>query len=254
MILAGVLLKLGGYGLLRVAMPLFPVQLEQASTWLAAIAVVSILIGALCAMGQTDFKRLVAYSSVSHMGFVLLGVALATTAGVGGALFMMVAHGLTSAALFFVVGIIYERVGHRDLARLGGFARTTPNFARVSALFIFASLGLPGLCNFVGEIMVLIGTFAAAPVARSPAAVYGLAILATFGIVLTAAYMLWALQRAFLGIPLREVAAARDLDTTESLVLWTLAALVIALGIMPWALMLMFSDTSVAALVRAVVG
>lgn len=255
MILAGVLLKLGGYGLLRIAWPLFPQQAHRAAMLLCVIAVISILGGALCALGQRDFKRLVAYSSVSHMGLVLLGCAILTPTSISGALFMMVAHGLTSAALFFIVGVIYERASHRDLTRLGGIARKMPIYAGLSGLIIFASLGLPGLCGFVGEMMVLLGTFAAqvpgAHAAIGPAWAIGIiGSLAALGIVLTAAYMLWTLQRVFWGTSRDESAALPDLGPTESLVLWPLSVAAIALGILPWAFVLMFTDSTVTALTK----
>src|SRR5436190_9922990 len=132
--------------------------------WLliAIIGVVSIIYGALCAMAQTDFKKLVAYSSVSHMGFVTLGAAMMTPAAVNGALFMMIAHGITSAMMFFVVGVIYERAHHRTLSRFGGLATTMPVYTGFSTVACFANLGLPGLCGFIGEVMVLLGAFQAA--------------------------------------------------------------------------------------------
>ncbi|MDB5327724.1 MAG: proton-translocating NADH-quinone oxidoreductase, chain [Phycisphaerales bacterium] len=255
MILAAVLLKLGGYGLLRVAWPLFPEQALAAWPILAALAVISILAGALCAIGQADFKRLVAYSSVSHMGFVLLGIIAMTPASMAGAVFMMVAHGLTSAALFFVVGIIYDRVHHRQIARMGGVGATMPTYGRFASLFMFASLGLPGLCNFIGEILVLMGVFSAAktgPVSAAvPAwAIYTVATAAAFGIVLTAGYMLWCLQRVFLGKPKEDTATLAPLDSRETLVLWPLAIAVVALGVLPWTLVLTLSDTTVAALLK----
>lgn len=255
MILAAVLLKLGGYGLLRVAWPLFPAQVLDAWPVLATLAVVSILAGALCAIGQTDFKRLVAYSSVSHMGFVLLGLLALTPAGVAGAIFMMVAHGLTSAAMFFVVGVLYDRVRHRDIARLGGVGNAMPAYGRFAALFMFASLGLPGLCNFVGEILVLMGIFAAARSGPVPSimpawAIYGIGAAAALGVVLTAGYMLWCLQRVFLGPTKTDTQSLAELDTRENLVLWPLAIAVVALGVLPWILMLTLSDTTVQALVK----
>lgn len=255
MILAAVLLKLGGFGLLRIAWPLFPQQVLAAWPLLAGLAVLSILAGALCAIGQKDFKRLVAYSSVSHMGFVLLGMLALTPAGLAGAIFMMVAHGLTSAALFFVVGVVYDRLHHREIDRMGGIGALMPGYGRFAALFMFASLGLPGLCNFVGEILVLMGVFAASrsgPVmsAVSPALILTVGTLAAFGIVLTAGYMLWCLQRVFLGKPKEDPAALTPLETREMWVLWPLAVAVVALGVLPWLLMLALSDTTVQALLK----
>src|SRR4051812_33433930 len=162
MILAAILLKMGGYGIFRVAYPLFPNAAKALWLPFAIVGVVSIIYGALCAMAQTDFKKLVAYSSVSHMGLVTLGAALMTWTGVNGALFMMVAHGVTSAMLFFIVGVVYERAHHRELGRFGGLATTMPVYTGFSTVACMANLGLPGLCGFIGEVMVLLGSFQAA--------------------------------------------------------------------------------------------
>src|SRR4051794_22089535 len=202
MILAAILLKMGGYGIFRIAYPLFPNA--AISLWLlfAIVGVVSIIYGALCAMSQQDFKKLVAYSSVSHMGFVVLGAAMMTDSAVNGALFMMVAHGITSAMLFFIVGVVYERAHHRDLNRMGGLATTMPVYTGFSTVGFFANLGLPGLCGFVGEVMVLIGSFQAAKgdsilMQSTNGAAYpcimALAVIACFGVILTAGYMLWTM-------------------------------------------------------------
>jgi len=255
MILAAVLLKLGGYGLLRIAWPLFPAEALRLWPLVSTVAIVTILGGALAALGQTDFKRLVAYSSVSHMGMVLLGIAMSTSMSVGGAIFMMVAHGVTSAALFFVVGVVYDRLHHRDLARMGGLAGSMPLYTRLATLLMFASLGLPGLANFVGEILVLLGTFGAthgSPVAGrySAGGIYTVGVLAAFGLVLTAGYMLLAMQRVFLGERKESQPALVDLDHRESLVLWPLVIVTVALGIVPWATVLMFIDTTVTALLK----
>src|SRR5688572_31765305 len=162
MILAAILLKMGGYGIFRIAYPLFPHAAKELWLVFAIIGVVSIIYGALCAMAQTDFKKLVAYSSVSHMGFVVLGAAVMTKTAANGALFMMIAHGVVSAMMFFIVGVVYERAHHRELSRFGGIATTMPVYTGLSTVACFANLGLPGLCGFVGEVMVLIGAFQAA--------------------------------------------------------------------------------------------
>src|SRR5205809_3427095 len=162
MILAAILLQMGGYGIFRIAYPLYPQAAKELWLLFAIVGVVRIIYGALCAMAQTDFKKLVAYSSVSHMGFVTLGAAVMTDSAVNGALFMMVAHGITSAAMFFIVGVIYERAHHRELSRFGGLATTMPTYWGLSTVAFFANLGLPATCGFVGEVMVLIGAFQAA--------------------------------------------------------------------------------------------
>src|SRR5439155_7842433 len=207
MILAALLLKMGGYGIFRVAYPLFPDAGKALWLLIGVIGVVGIIYGALCAMAQTDFKRLVAYSSVSHMGFVILGAAMMTPAAMNGALFMMIAHGVTSAMMFFVVGVIYERAHHRVLSRFGGLATTMPLYTGFSTVACFANLGLPGLCGFVGEVMVLIGSFQAAKSTSilvseghaTPSQILPLAIISCFGVILTAGYILWTIQRVFFG-------------------------------------------------------
>ncbi|MBT4866878.1 MAG: NADH-quinone oxidoreductase subunit M [Planctomycetaceae bacterium] len=204
MILAGVLLKMGGYGILRIAFPLCPEGAAAAAWWLALIGAVSIIYGAFAAMAQTDFKRLVAYSSVSHMGYVLLGIAVwkinedtgATIGseywlmGMNGAMFQMLAHGVSSAGMFFMVGVIYDRVHHRDLNQFGGLMGLMPFYSGLAVGIFFAGLGLPGLCGFIGEVFVVLSTWNFSK---------PLAIVAAAGVILTAGYILWAIQRVFLG-------------------------------------------------------
>jgi NADH-quinone oxidoreductase subunit M len=205
MILAGVLLKMGGYGILRIAFPLCPVGAQYAAWVLALIGAFSIIYGAFAAMAQTDFKRLVAYSSVSHMGYVLLGIAVwkigesTGSAAVGkeywlmgmnGAMFQMLAHGVSSAGMFFMVGVIYDRVHHRDLNQFGGLMGLMPFYSGLAVGIFFAGLGLPGLCGFIGEVFVVLSTWNFSP---------PLAIVAAAGVILTAGYILWAIQRVFLG-------------------------------------------------------
>src|SRR4051812_28980612 len=256
MILAAILLKMGGYGIFRIAYPLYP----QAATamWLliAIIGVVSIIYGALCAMSQTDFKKLVAYSSVSHMGFVTLGAAMMTTAAVNGALFMMVAHGVTSAMMFFVVGVIYERAHHREISRFGGLATTMPVYTGFSTVACFANLGLPGLCGFIGEVMVLLGAFQAAKgdsilikggYATTPQ-IYTLAVIACFGVILTAGYMLWTVQRVFFGPEKPEYKGFPEVDGREIAVLTPLTVMAIVLGVFPTITFFIFTNQTVAAI------
>ncbi|HEY1686540.1 MAG TPA: NADH-quinone oxidoreductase subunit M [Tepidisphaeraceae bacterium] len=252
MILAAVLLKMGGYGLFRIAYPLYPQAAKELWMVMAIIGVVSIIYGALVCLAQTDFKKLVAYSSVSHMGYVVLGAAMLTAASINGAIFMMVAHGLTSAMMFFLVGVIYDRTHHRDLDRLGGFATSMPVYFGFSAIGFFAALGLPGFCSFVGEILVLLGTFGAArpdSLLRSsglahPTAIYTIGIIACLGAMLTAAYMLWALQRIFFGHEKPEYSELPDADAREIAILSPLAILALLLGIMPTLFFFMFTDTT----------
>jgi NADH-quinone oxidoreductase subunit M len=257
MILAALLLKMGGYGIFRVAYPLFPTAAKSLWLLIAVIGVVSIIYGALCAMSQTDFKRLVAYSSVSHMGFVVLGAAMMTPMSVNGAIFMMVAHGITSAMLFFIVGVIYDRIHHREMSRMGGLAGTMPIYAGFSTVALFANLGLPGLCGFIGEFMVLLGSFQAAaagsPVMQSggsAAAVYTLSIIACFGVVLAAGYTLWALQRVFLGKSRPEQGTLAEVTQREAIVLSPLAAMCVLLGILPAVFVFTFTNGTVEALMK----
>ncbi len=200
MILAGVLLKIGGYGLVRLAWPLAPAGAYDLAMYAGVLGVFSIVYGALVAMAQTDFKKLVAYSSVSHMGYVTLGMAVMTLAsnsdprfyayGVNGAMFMMIAHGITSTGMFFLVGVIYERAHTRDLNKLGGLLNTMPVYGAISFLIFFGSMGLPGLCGFIAEAFVVLATFNYSKI---------LAVFAAAAVVLTAGYILWTLQRVFLG-------------------------------------------------------
>lgn len=196
MLLAGVMLKLGGYGMVRIAWPICPEAARELAMIVAVVGVAGLFWGALAAMGQRDFKRLVAYSSVSHMGYVLLGLAAGTLGadawalGAGGAVFQMVAHGVTSAGLFFAVGVIYDRVHHRDLDRMGGLMNRMPLASGMALVLALASLGLPGLCGFVGEILVLLPTWTFNPYLAAAAATVT---------VLTAAYTLRAVRMAYYG-------------------------------------------------------
>ncbi|MEK8023587.1 MAG: NADH-quinone oxidoreductase subunit M [Candidatus Hydrogenedentota bacterium] len=234
-ILAGVLLKMGTYGILRINYPLFPDATVAMASAVALFGVINILYGALCAMAQTDMKRLVAYSSISHMGYVMLGMGSFFMLGssrqvdealLGGVL-QMWNHGTITAMLFLLVGVIYDRAHHRDIDRFGGLAVTMPQYTGWVALAFFASLGLPGLSGFVGEALVLLGTWRIGGYYRF------FVLLAAFGIIITAAYHLWLIQRAFLGKENPKCAQYPDLSLREKFMLAPLGAIVIWIGVYP---------------------
>jgi len=229
MILAGVLLKMGAYGLMRISYPILP----QAGVWaaygLALLGVINIIYGALCAMAQTDFKRLVAYSSISHMGYVLLGLAIMTPGGWEGAMFQVIAHGISSPMCFFLVGVIYDRAHHREINRFGGLWLSMPVYGSLATLGFFASLGLPALCGFIGEFWVLVATFSASQWTWAKP----VAVVAATGVVLTACYILWMIQRVYLGPRRPEYEGYPDASAREIAVLVPFAALAILLGILP---------------------
>ena len=249
MVLAGVLLKLGGYGIIRLAYPICPWAADQLSLAIAALGAFAIVYGAVVAMGQTDFKRLLAYSSVSHMGYVILGIA-AWSGGaksqywswaMNGAVFQMLAHGITSAGLFFVVGVVYDRAHHREINKFGGLMSSMPLFGGFSAILFFAAMGVPGLCGFVGEVFVVLGAWNFHP---------GLALPAILATVATAAYLLWTWQRVYLGVN-PATAAYPDATAREAVVLFVFAILAIALGVLPQTLVLNWTEPSVTGLVES---
>ena len=227
-ILAGVLLKLGGYGFLRFAIPLLPDAALAAAPITIGLSVVAILYGALVAMVQPDMKKLVAYSSVSHMGFVMLGAFVFNEQGLQGAVFQMISHGITTGALFLLVGVIYEQTHDRQIAHMGGLNARMPRYAAVFGLFTFASIGLPGLSGFVGEFLVMLGAFRANP---------WVAAAAMLVVISSAVYMLWMFQRVFFTVPSdwmrRWWPGLRDLDRAEWIALAPLIVLVVALGVYP---------------------
>jgi NADH-quinone oxidoreductase subunit M len=233
MILAGLLLKMGAYGFLRIAYPILPQAAMDWSLLVAVIGVVSIIYGALCAMAQTDFKKLVAYSSISHMGYVMLGLSVMTEAGFQGAMFQVIAHGISSPMCFFLVGVIYDRAHHREINRFGGLWLTMPKYGSMATLGFFASLGLPGLCGFIGEVWVLLGTFNAAEVHPYMTWARPCAVIAAFGVVLTAGYILWMIQRVYLGKARDEYKDFPEASTREMTVLVPFAVMAIALGVLP---------------------
>ena len=232
-ILAGVLLKMGGYGMIRIGFPMVPEAMRYFATALAVFGAINIVYGAFVALAQTDLKRLVAYSSVSHMGYVILGL---STLGVAsehghtqqqalmGATLQMFNHGTISAMLFLMVGVIYERAHHRDLNRFGGLLWSMPKYGVISSIALFATLALPGFSSFIGEALTLLGSFKFHPM---------ITLVSTLGILLTAAYVLWTVQRMFLGKAKEEHAAFPDLTGTEAFTLIPLAAVTIFLGVYP---------------------
>ncbi len=225
-ILAGVLLKLGTYGLLRFALPYFPHAAEQFTPLLVALSLIGIIYGALVAWVQDDFKKLVAYSSVAHLGFVVLGLAAFDLLAWQGALIQMVNHGLSTGALFLLVGMLYDRLHTKQFADFGGLAKTMPWFAFFLVFSTLASVGLPGLNGFVGEFLILVGSYRSGLVAA--------VIVATFGVVLAAVYLLKALHECLWGpITREENRVVDDLSPREILTLAPLCALMLAIGVAP---------------------
>jgi NADH-quinone oxidoreductase subunit M len=226
-ILAGVLLKLGTYGFIRLAIPFFPEAAAAAGPWISALAVIGIIFGAMMCLVQEDMKRLIAYSSVSHLGFVVLGIFALTSRGVTGGVLQMVNHGLSTGALFLLAGALYERRHSREIAEYGGIAQVVPVCATIFFLVTLSSIGLPFLGGFVGEFLILQGTFE-----KSAAH----AVLAGFGVILGAVYMLSLFRRLFLGeIDVDENRGLRDLDAREIGYLAPLVGLMVAIGLFsPW--------------------
>jgi NADH-quinone oxidoreductase subunit M len=248
MILAGILLKLGGYGILRIAYPICPGAAHYLAWTISLFGIINIVYGAFAAMAQTDFKKLVAYSSVSHMGYVILGIAVWSAGplggnqywswGMNGAMFQMIAHGITSAGMFFLVGVIYDRAHHRNLNNFRGLYEPMPLYGGISAIIFFAALGLPGMCGFVGEFMVVLATWKFNQL---------FAILAALTVVLTAAYILWTLQRVYLGTN----PAYKDypeINLRELACILPLVVLAVLLGVVP-DLLLSWMQPSVTGLV-----
>lgn len=245
-ILAGILLKIGGYGIIRICIGIFPDSMAAANWWLGLIGVVSIVYGALNALAQSDLKRMIAYSSVSHMGFVLLGIASLTAEGLSGALFQMVSHGFLSAALFFLVGVLYDRVHDRYIYNFRGLANLMPQYTAYIAIAFFASLGLPGFSAFIGEAFVIIGAFNAESLQTGIPR--WMAIFGSLGILLSAVYFLWTLQRMFFGTTRlkggdRWGSALSDLSPREKLVLTPALGLALLLGVFPSLLFNMMNGT-----------
>jgi len=228
-ILAGVLLKMGTYGFLRFNLPLFPEISLQAAPWIAGLAVIGILYGAFVSYSQRDMKKLVAYSSVSHLGFVMLGIFAMNEQGISGAVLQMVNHGLSTGALFLIVGMLYDRRHTRDMAAFGGVWKVMPLLGALMLIVTLSSMGLPGLNGFVGEFTILLGAFGSS-VIGSP----WLAGLATVGVILAAVYLLELFERVFLGAQRNpETAGMRDINLREGLLLLPLLVLIFWIGLYP---------------------
>ncbi|MDP3703322.1 MAG: NADH-quinone oxidoreductase subunit M [Candidatus Omnitrophota bacterium] len=243
-ILAGVLLKMGGYGFFRISYPIFPEGAQWFAGTMAWLGAVNIVYGAFVAMAQTDFKRLVAYSSVSHMGFVLLGLASLTPEGMNGAMLQMFNHGTITGAMFLLVGVLYERTHTRDLNAFGGLGARVPVYAAMVMFFSLASLGLPGLSGFVSEFLSLIGAFGPWRMQT---------MLSVLGIVVAAAYLLKVLQQVLLG-PLKEKwRSLTDMTTWELMTVVPLLVIVLALGVYPL-LLLNLQDAALTNLIAHVMG
>jgi NADH-quinone oxidoreductase subunit M len=223
-ILAGVLLKMGTYGILRFGLYLFPKAAVDLAPLLLTLAVIGIVYGALVATVQRDLKRLVAYSSVAHLGFIVLGIFAFTSQGLSGGVVQMVNHGLSTGALFLLVGMIYERRHTRQIDELHGLQKPAPVLAAVFTVVMLSSIGLPGLNGFVGEFLILIGTFITHR---------WWAVVATSGVILAAIYLLWAYQRVFHGEPEGDNATISDMTIKERLVMLPLVALIVFLGVYP---------------------
>tara|TARA_B110000971_G_scaffold209192_1_gene235065 strand:- start:470 stop:1297 length:828 start_codon:yes stop_codon:yes gene_type:complete len=240
-ILAAILLKMAGYGFLRFSIGMFPVASEYFIPLIFTLSVIAIIYTSLVALMQEDMKKLIAYSSVAHMGFVTLGIFTFTPQGIEGSIFQMISHGLISAALFLCVGVLYDRVNSRLISSYGGIVNVLPKYSLVFAVFMLGALGLPGTSGFIGEILVLLGVFQKN---------FLVAILASIGIILGAAYMLWLYKRVVFGkLEKSNLKNLNDLNLSEGIVLFSLLILVLILGFYP-NLILNTIHTSVEGLIR----
>ncbi len=241
-ILAGVLLKMGTYGILRINYTILPDAALTLAPYIAILGVINIAYGSLVAMAQTDLKKIIAYSSIGHMGFCVLGMATFQTQAMNGAIMQMYNHGMVTAGLFLLVGVIYDRAHTRGVYEFGGLATKLPIYAGFISLVFFASLGLPGLNSFWGEFLVMVGTFnAAAPHGWIPNFFQIMVYIAVAGIVVTAAYHLWTIQRMFLGPFNKKWEGLRDMDYREILTLVPTAIFAIVIGIYPRLLLDLFA-------------
>jgi len=225
MILAGILLKLGGYGLLRFSLPMFPLASDFFAPLVFTLSVIAIIYTSLVALMQDDMKKVIAYSSVAHMGYVTMGAFAANTQGVQGAIFQMISHGFVSAALFFCVGVIYDRLHTREIAAYGGLVNNMPKYAVAFMIFTMANVGLPGTSGFVGEFLTLIGVFRVNT---------WVALFAATGVILSAAYALWLYRRVVFGALEKDsLKAMLDLSLREKFILYPLIALTVFFGVYP---------------------
>ncbi|SES10730.1 NADH-quinone oxidoreductase subunit M [Rhizobium sp. NFR03] len=224
-ILAGVMLKLGGYGMIRISLGMFPLASDQFAPLVFTLSVVAIIYTSLVAMMQQDIKKLIAYSSVAHMGYVTMGIFAANVQGVQGAIFQMLSHGIVSSALFLCVGVVYDRLHTREISAYGGLVNNMPKYAVIFMIFTMANVGLPGTSGFVGEITTLLGAFRANT---------WVAFFATTGVILSACYALWLYRRVMFGALEKEkLKALLDLSPREKVILYPLAVLTIFFGVYP---------------------
>ena len=224
-ILAAILLKMAGYGFLRFSIPMFPFASEYFTPLIYTLSIIAIIYTSLVALMQDDMKKLIAYSSVAHMGYVTLGIFTLTKQGVEGSIYQMISHGLISAALFLCVGVVYDRIHSRMISSYGGLVNYLPKYSFLFLVFALAALGLPGTSGFLGEFLVLTGTFQKS---------YLAAMFATFGVILGAAYMLWMTKRVIFGITSNsEIKSLNDENKSEIIMLGTLAFFVIFFGFYP---------------------
>jgi NADH-quinone oxidoreductase subunit M len=241
-ILAGVLLKMGPYGILRFNYAILPDATRWAADAIAIFGVINIVYAAFVCLAQKDLKKLIAYSSVSHMGFTLLGMAAMTDVGISGAVFNLFTHGIISPMLFLIVGVIYDRAHHREIEKFGGLATVVPEYTAIMGLAFFASLGLPGLCGFISEFMVFSGTF---PTYTT------LVVISATSVIITAAYYLWAIHRMFLGKLNPVYKGYPDLNWRERIALYPLGVIAIVLGFYPQAILGSINGT-LSALIKSV--
>jgi NADH-quinone oxidoreductase subunit M len=224
-ILAAILLKMGGYGFLRFSLPMFPAASADFAPLMFALSVVAIVYTSLVALVQEDMKKLIAYSSVAHMGFVTMGIFAATTQGVAGGIFQMISHGIVSAALFLCVGVVYDRMHSREISVYGGLVNRMPLYAAVFMVFTLANVGLPGTSGFIGEFLALVGTFKVNT---------NVALLATLGVILSAAYALWLYRKVIFGVIEKpSLVHIRDLGWRETVIFAPLVLLTILFGVLP---------------------